>query len=98
MPRIVERQAAVEDRIEVELYLILNAPEAVNNVMRAIDSKYRFLAQHSFAGRARPDLDENATLRSSPVGRYVVFYEPLDDGIEVVRLLHGSRDVRGEFE
>jgi plasmid stabilization system protein ParE len=28
-----------------------------------------------------------------PVRRYVVFYRPLVDGIEVVRLLHGARDV-----
>ncbi len=98
MPTIVERAEAREDRIEVELYLILNAPEAVDTVMREIDARYHFLAERPLAGRVRPDLDESAKLRSFPVGRYVVFYELLDDGIEVVRLLHSSRDLRGEFE
>lgn len=32
-------------------------------------------------------------MRSFPVFRYVVFYRPLDDGITVVRVLHGSRDL-----
>jgi toxin ParE1/3/4 len=32
-------------------------------------------------------------LRSSPVGSYLVFYLPLPDGIEVIRVLHGSRDL-----
>ena len=32
-------------------------------------------------------------LRSFPVRRYVVFYRPLVDAIEVVRVLHGARDV-----
>ena len=32
------------------------------------------------------------------VGRYVVFYLPLSRGIEVVRVLHGSRDIESIFE
>jgi toxin ParE1/3/4 len=42
-------------------------------------------------GRAREELASE--LRSFPVRRYVVFYRPLVDGIEVVRVLHGARDV-----
>jgi toxin ParE1/3/4 len=41
-------------------------------------------------GRARPEL--SAGLRSWPVGRYLVFYEPREDGINDVRVLHGARD------
>jgi len=36
-------------------------------------------------------------LRSLPVGNYLVFYLPLDDGIEVVRVLHGSREIDALF-
>ncbi len=35
-------------------------------------------------------------LRFSPVSRfrkYVVFYRPVDGGIEIVRVLHGARDI-----
>lgn len=42
-------------------------------------------------GRSRPELGPE--IRSFPVGRYVIFYLPLPKGIEVVRVLHGSRDV-----
>jgi len=46
-------------------------------------------------GRAR---DELATdLRSIPFGRYVIFYEPIDDGIDVVRVLHSARDIDAVF-
>jgi toxin ParE1/3/4 len=37
-----------------------------------------------------------ADLRYSPVSRfrnYVVFYRPVDGGIEVIRVLHGARDI-----
>ena len=47
-------------------------------------------------GRRRPELAPN--IRSLTVGRYVVFYQPLFRGIEVVRVLHGSRDIESIFE
>jgi plasmid stabilization system protein ParE len=31
------------------------------------------------------------------VGRYIVFYFPLDDGIDVVRVLYGGRDLDAIF-
>jgi plasmid stabilization system protein ParE len=47
-------------------------------------------------GRARLELAPN--LRSLLVGDYVMFYRPIDDGIEVVRVLHGARDIDAMFE
>jgi toxin ParE1/3/4 len=29
--------------------------------------------------------------------KYLIFYRPLDDGIEVVRVLHGRRDIESLF-
>jgi len=46
-------------------------------------------------GRARDELASG--VRSFPFGRYVVFYAPLDDGIDIVRVLHGSRDIDAIF-
>lgn len=42
-------------------------------------------------GRARPKLA--AALRSFPEGRYVLFYRPAPNGIELVRVLHSARDL-----
>lgn len=46
-------------------------------------------------GCLRPDLATN--VRCFAVGNYVVFYVPLADGIEVIQLIHGSRDIRLRF-
>jgi toxin ParE1/3/4 len=32
-------------------------------------------------------------LHSFPVARYVIFYVVLPEGIEIVRVLHGARDM-----
>jgi toxin ParE1/3/4 len=35
-------------------------------------------------------------VRSFPFGRYV-FYSPIEDGIDVVRVLHSARDIDAVF-
>ena len=47
-------------------------------------------------GRARKELATD--LRSFPFGRYVIFYTPVQDGIDVVRVLHSARDVDAAFD
>jgi len=49
------------------------------------------LVQNPLAGRQRPELVPG--LRSFPVGNYVIFYVPLIDGIEVLRVMNSRRDV-----
>lgn len=53
------------------------------------------LAAQPVMGRPRPEL--GACLRSFPLGRVVVIYQPHRSGIEVVRILHGARDIPALF-
>ncbi len=46
-------------------------------------------------GRSRPELGPD--LRSFPVGNYMIFYQPLDEGIEIVRIISAARDVDALF-
>lgn len=41
-------------------------------------------------GRAREELFAN--LRSHPFGRYVIFYMPLSNGVDDIRVIHSARD------
>ena len=49
-------------------------------------------AASALIGRNRKALRPDT--RSFPVGHYVLFYRPTSDGIEVIRVLHGARDVQ----
>ena len=42
------------------------------------------------AGRARREFGEN--LRSFVVDNYVIFYETVPEGIDIVRVMHGRRN------
>ena len=69
--------------------------DAADTVLDDIAHQFKRLASQPKMGRARPELAED--LRSFPVARYVIFYVPTVDGIEVVRVLHGARDIPEAF-
>jgi toxin ParE1/3/4 len=56
-----------------------------------IDRHFQALARRPKMGRSRPELAPE--LRSFPVGQYVIFYLPLPKGVDIVRVLHGARDI-----
>lgn len=59
--------------------------------MERLNEAFERLA--SMPGLGRSQEHRRPDLRSWPVGSYLIFYRPLADGVEVVRVLHGSRDV-----
>jgi toxin ParE1/3/4 len=61
-----------------------------------VDLKLRLLAEQPNIGRVRDELAKD--MRSFPLGRYVIFYVVLPNGIEVVRVLHGARDLAVIFQ
>jgi toxin ParE1/3/4 len=36
-------------------------------------------------------------LRMFPVYEYLIFYRPIDDGVEIARVLHGRRNITQGF-
>ena len=68
-----------------------NSVRAADAMLDRIEATFNMLAQSPLAGRERKDL--GMKLRSFPVESYVIFYVPVADGIEVVRVMHGRRDI-----
>jgi len=84
------------DLLEIWDYISEASEERADRVLDGINERCRMLAGFPEAGRARNDLIVG--LRSFSVGNYVIFYQPIEDGIEVLRVLHSSRDVPGVFD
>ena len=66
-------------------------PAAATVWLDSVDQKCRLLATMPEMGRLRPELIPE--IRSWAVGDYVLFYQAVNDGIVVVRVLHGTRDL-----
>ena len=87
---------ARSDLDEIWLYIAQDNLDAADKFIRAIVSRFPKLAAMPLIGRQREELSPR--LRSFPVSRYVIFYRPIENGIEIVRVLHGARDFPPLFE
>jgi toxin ParE1/3/4 len=96
MPTLIVSPLAEEDLEEIWSFVAERDVEAADRLVDEITGRFDHLLAYPEAGRARHELLVN--LRSLPVKRYVIFYQPTDDGVEIFRVLHGSRDVQGEFD
>lgn len=91
MPNIIRTPRAIDDFDAIWLYIAQYDINAADRMIDLFEETCRSLALSPLMGRACPELAED--LRRFPVKVYVVFYRPVSDGIEVVRVLHGARDI-----
>jgi toxin ParE1/3/4 len=95
MPVIVKLPRAKSDLVEIWDYIADDSEARADAFIETVDGKLRVLAARPNIGRLRDGLATG--LRSFPVGRYVIFYRPIPEGIEIVRVLHGARDLDTVF-
>lgn len=78
-------------------YIAADNPEAAERCLREMDAQFQLLAKHPFLGRERKDLAVG--LRSLVVGNYVIFYQPSadGDGVDIVRVIEGHRNISSEM-
>ena len=81
---------------EIIRYIAKDSPVSARRVLERLDRTIHLLAENPGFGPLRPELE--ADVRSFPVWSYVIFYRVRDEGIEVVRVLHGHRDLRVAFD
>lgn len=82
---------AEQDLEEVQDHIAAHNARAATRLIDAIERRCQGPSQQPLVGRDRSDLLPG--MRSVVVGKYLIFYRPTDDGIEVVRVLHGARNI-----
>ena len=97
MPQANILNSAVADLAEIWAYIALDSPD---NTDLFIDRIFRIcqqgLASNPRLGRTREELSPG--LRSLVFESYVIFYHPMPNGVAVVRVLHGMRDIESNFD
>jgi toxin ParE1/3/4 len=96
MSRALVTRQAREDLLAIWTYIAADNTAAADRVLDAIDQRCALLAENPAFGPARPDIAPQ--LRYSPVGSYLIFYRQVAEGVEIVRVLHGARNLRAIFQ
>ena len=96
MARLTISAHARADLEEIRDYIAKDNPGAARGVVLRLRATGRKLAQTPGIGRSREE-DLRPGLLSFPVGSHVLFYQAQPDGILLVRVLHGGRDLPAIF-
>jgi toxin ParE1/3/4 len=88
---------ALEDLFTVAIYIGHDSPDASNRFLDSAEAAFEALLRMPAMGVAvSTPVPSLAGLRRWSVPgfeNFLIFYRPIEDGIEVVRVLHGARDV-----
>ncbi|HEY0386460.1 MAG TPA: type II toxin-antitoxin system RelE/ParE family toxin [Pyrinomonadaceae bacterium] len=96
MATILVTPLAQEDLGDIWGYVAESGVERADQLLDLIYEKCQRLAEYPEMGRARHEL--LVDLRSFTIKNYVIFYQPTGDGIEVLRVLYGARDIHRVFD
>ena len=95
MMRILRTRASRSDYEEIWSYVAVHDLAAADRLLDRFDATLRALALTPQIGRQVDDLAQG--LRSFPVGNYLIFYRIAKDTIQLIRLVHGARDITPEY-
>ncbi len=101
--RILLRPAAERDLERQAQYIAgSSGVEAAQRFYRAAEQTCRLLAGQPGIGRRisyrNPLLAETRMFRVKGFTQHLIFYRPIRNGVEIIRVIHGARDIESLFE
>lgn len=89
----IERTRRVEvDLLQIWTYLAEKNWSAADATLRRIQATAEMLSKNRHAGEAIEEVAPG--LRRFTVDHYVILYRPIADGVRLLRVAHGSRELQ----
>lgn len=95
MPRLLVRPEAKSDLDEIWWYIAQDNPNNADKFLDRIQETLLTLADHPIMGISRDQIKNG--IRSHIVGNYLIFYFPLQDGVDIIRVMNRVRDIESLF-
>ena len=92
MPSFAFSPAAAEDLNGIAAHIAQDKPQAALRWLQSVQEACQILADNPALGELRSGFGVPGC-RSFTVGSYVIFFRAAANGIEIARLVHGSRDM-----
>lgn len=88
---------AESDLLSIWRYIAEDNPQAADSVLDLIEAHFSQLSRNPKIGRLRKDLAENlfsfVAGKSNWRSQFIIFYRMHGDGIDIIRVLEGHRDI-----
>ncbi|MDP3494915.1 MAG: type II toxin-antitoxin system RelE/ParE family toxin [Hyphomonadaceae bacterium] len=86
---------AGEDLIRIWSHVAADSPRAAGRLLDTIETRCESLRDFPLMGPSRDDLRPG--FRMLGVGEYIIVYRAMQGRVEIVRVLHGRRDLDDVF-
>jgi toxin ParE1/3/4 len=96
MAEVTLSNQARQDLLAIWEYIAEDNFAAADRVLDTLDERMQLLADQPFLGPARPDIARD--LRYLVSENYLILYRVTGDVAEIVRVLHGARNLRALFK
>jgi toxin ParE1/3/4 len=87
---------ARSDLDSIWLYVAAETPLAADRLIDRIHARCQNLAVHPRLGPARPEIAADA--RTLVEGDYLILYRVRAEDVDIVRVVHGAREIAGLFD
>lgn len=95
MSRYIISPAAIRDLEEITDYFATRNVDAGDRLLNEFTKKCRYLTQFPHIGRTYREI--RPYLRGVLMQNYIIFYRNINDGIEIMRIIKGDRDLEAIF-
>lgn len=96
MTQVLFTEPAVQDLEEIYDYIALDNIEAAERLKDRFKKCWTAASENPGIGRKRDQWLPG--LRSVREGNYMIIYRQIAVGVEIVRILHGARDIESLFD
>jgi toxin ParE1/3/4 len=93
--KIVRQPAVKADLIAIWNYVAAESPRAADGLLGKIDQQIVRLADFPEIGSHRPEISFDTRVLVS--GKYLILYRLKGETVEIVRVVHGARDLTELF-
>ena len=96
MNRYIITLSASRDLNKITTYFASHNIDKGEQLLATFNKKCKQLIKFPKMGRSYEEIRPN--LRGLPLNGYIVFYQITEDILEILRVVHGSRDLENLFE
>ena len=96
MKRVDIRPSADADLDDIYEWIARDDPQAAERTVERIVDAAKRLRHFPDSGTSRPELGPQA--RSIVIGKYLVLYRVGSDSVDILRVVHGARDLGGMLD
>ncbi len=97
MPQLSKHPIVIQDLIDISTYISSDNLDAGDRFLYAAEATFKLIAKTPsigrFSGFTNPEVQQVRQYPIKGFANYLILYRLIEDNIEIIRVLHGARNL-----